>query len=68
VSPGFLILPHEWGQGGLQASMEAVPAGFVSIYPLYNWIPACAGMTEEGARDLSLPGGWGCPQFSYFPP
>jgi hypothetical protein len=27
----------------------------------YDWIPASAGMTEEGARDLSLPGVWGCP-------
>ena len=34
----------------------------------HEWIPASAGMTVEGARDLSLPRVWGCPPTPLSPP
>ena len=54
----------------MKTNVEAVSAGFASLYPPYEWIPASAGMTQEAqaqgpvlteCRDKSLPGVWGCP-------
>ena len=39
--------PKNGGKGvDSELSMETVLAGFVSLYPPYNWIPAFAGMTS----------------------
>ena len=41
-------------------------AGFALLYPPYIWIPAFAGMTEEGVRQRRT-GSWGIPTQTFSP-
>jgi hypothetical protein len=51
------------GARGLKESLEIGLAGFASLYPPYNWIPACAGMIR-----LRRTGAWGVPTSSFLSP
>ena len=44
------LIVSEWGLRGLTLNAETLAAGFARLYPPCNWIPACAGMTEESVR------------------
>jgi len=50
----------------LKTNVEAVSAGFASLYPPYEWIPAFAGMTEKVQQDAA--GVWGVPRFFFLIP